>query len=123
MMRVAPQLSWGWFMQSWTYYCQGRPEEAYETLLLVTDRFPKDRLIRYELACYACKLGMLQESRRWLLSAADVSDAASIQKKAAFDIKLQPLWEWIKGWPVQAPAKPTGDKPSGVAECRPFEMS
>src|SRR5688572_17315888 len=40
MMSKAPHLSWGWFMLSWTFYCQGKTEEAYENLLLISEQFP-----------------------------------------------------------------------------------
>jgi tetratricopeptide (TPR) repeat protein len=105
MIQVAPHLSWGWFMQSWTLFCQGKPEVAYESLLPSADRFPKDKLVRYELACYACKLGRIPEAKKWLSQAAEVSDAAAVQEKASADPKLQPLWEWLSHWPVKTSRK------------------
>jgi tetratricopeptide (TPR) repeat protein len=102
MQELHPELSWGWFMQSWTLFCQGQLHAAYENLLLVADQFSKDKLIRYELACYACKLDLLQEARKWLAQAAELTPKAQLREKALKDPKLKPLWDWVQEWPVAA---------------------
>jgi hypothetical protein len=50
-------------------------------------------LIAYNLACYACQLGRAQESRTWLKRALELGKPEQINRMAAKDPDLQPLFE------------------------------
>jgi hypothetical protein len=51
--------------------------------------------IPYNLACYACQLGHLQEAWDWLMVAVDIADADEIRTLALNDEDLQALWDRI----------------------------
>ena len=73
----------------------GGIEKARRILLEAAQRFPKVDLIAYNLACYECQLGRLDESRRWLDKARSLGGAAIINQMALQDEDLQPLWKEI----------------------------
>jgi len=64
-------------------------------LLPVVDKFPKEHIIRYNLACYACQLGNLKEARDWLKKASDLVGTKQIKLMARKDADLEPLWKEI----------------------------
>ncbi|HZO84674.1 MAG TPA: hypothetical protein VFC26_05645, partial [Verrucomicrobiae bacterium] len=51
--------------------------------------------IPYNLACYACQLGRINDSRQWLKRALSVG-GKKIRSLALEDPDLQPLWDEIK---------------------------
>jgi hypothetical protein len=53
-------------------------------------------LFAYNLACYACQLGHLQEAREWLRRAIAIENAESIKAMALRDADLRPLWNEIQ---------------------------
>jgi tetratricopeptide (TPR) repeat protein len=75
----------------------GGLEAAWKALLPAVDRFPEEATIPYNLACYACQLGQLDEARRWLQRALGVGERAKIKSMASSDSDLEPLWSEIKG--------------------------
>jgi hypothetical protein len=62
-------------------------------LLPVVDKFPKEYIIRYNLACYACQLGNLEEARHWLKKAIEMADPKEVKLMALNDPDLKPLWK------------------------------
>jgi tetratricopeptide (TPR) repeat protein len=74
----------------------GGLEAAWKALLPAVDRFPAEATIPYNLACYACQLGQLDEARRWLKRAVAVGEKSKIKVMAGSDADLQPLWGEIK---------------------------
>ena len=58
----------------------------------VVDKFPDLYLIRYNLACYACQLGNLEEAKQWLDKAFDIADKESVKLMVLKDPDLEPLW-------------------------------
>jgi hypothetical protein len=60
----------------------------------VLEQFPKDQTIRYDLACYSCRLGNLKEAMEHLERAIDLA-GYDIRCRALDDPALQPLWENI----------------------------
>jgi tetratricopeptide (TPR) repeat protein len=76
----------------------GGVEAARNALLPAVDRFPEEATIPYNLACYACQLGHLDESREWLRRALAVGNHSKIKSMAAADSDLQALWKEIKAW-------------------------
>lgn len=72
-------------------------KDAYEILRPVADRFPDAITIPFNLACYACRLGRLEESREWLRKAfqtarATVEFDGYYQGLAIEETDLKPLW-------------------------------
>jgi len=55
-----------WIHQSYALHELKRTEEALAELLPLADRFPDIGTIPYNLACYTCRLGRLEETRDWL---------------------------------------------------------
>jgi tetratricopeptide (TPR) repeat protein len=53
--------------------------------------FPKEALIPYNLACYACQLGDHKEARKWLEIAFDLGGAEQVKRMALKDPDLEPL--------------------------------
>lgn len=94
--RLAPGRPVGWIHRSYALHELKRTQEAWDNLLQVADRFPNELLIRYNLACYASRLGKLSEAKAWLHKAFEVSgDPARVKLMALDDEDLQPLWRKI----------------------------
>ena len=49
-------------------------------------------MIAFNLACYACQLGRLEEAHAWLRKAMDFGDEKEIKLRALDDPDLEPLW-------------------------------
>ena len=69
-----------------------KTQEAYDTLKPVVDEFPKEWLMRYNLACYSCQLNNLKEAEQWLEKAIDLAGKNEIRLMALEDEDLEPLW-------------------------------
>ena len=69
--------------------------EAWNALLNVVNRFPQDAIIRYNLACYAAQLGLLEESCAWLIKAFELEKSVELKLAAIYDADLKPLWDKI----------------------------
>jgi tetratricopeptide (TPR) repeat protein len=91
--RLSPESPFGWIHRSYCYHELKRTQEAWDALLPVVERFPDEWLIAYNLACYACQLGRAQESRTWLKRALELGKPEQINRMAAKDPDLQPLFE------------------------------
>jgi hypothetical protein len=59
------------------------------------DKFPKEFLIAYNLACYACQMKDMEGARLWLDRARNISGKAKVKKMALIDSDLEPLWAEI----------------------------
>lgn len=57
----------------------------------MADKFPDQWLIPYNLACYACQLGRLDEAREWFRRALTMGDGKAIKLEALNDPDLAPL--------------------------------
>jgi hypothetical protein len=98
LIHAAPERVSGWLHQS--YALRRAPEgglsKAWETLLPLADKFPKEAVIPYNLACYACQLGQLDAARLWLKRAFEISEPEPLKSQALEDDDLEPLWEEIR---------------------------
>lgn len=90
-----PQRSSGWIHRSYALHEMKRTQEARACLLPAAAQFPKHAIIAYNLACYACQLGDLEEARRWLRDAMSRGTKAEIRRMAREDPDLAPLREEI----------------------------
>jgi predicted Zn-dependent protease len=91
----APESPFGFVHLAYSLHELNRIQEAWNVLLPVVDRFPKEHIIRYNLACYACQLGNLNEARNWLKKANDLADTKEVKLMALNDPDLEPLWKEI----------------------------
>jgi tetratricopeptide (TPR) repeat protein len=66
-------------------------EAAREILLNAESKFPKEAIIKYNLACYECQLGNVEAAKNYLRQVFEID--ANWRLKALDDQDLQPLWE------------------------------
>ena len=59
------------------------------------ESFPISATIRYNLACYECQLGRLEQGKFWLEKAFAIGDATKLKLMALADADLEPLWRNI----------------------------
>ena len=68
LLQQAPKRSSGWLHRA--YALRRTPDgsvvKAWEALLPAFDRFPKEPIIPYNLACYACQMHQLDTARLWI---------------------------------------------------------
>ncbi len=96
LVAKAPDRCSGWINQSYSLHELRRTAEARTRLLPVARKFPKVETIPYNLACYYCQLGELEEARTWLAKAKRVGGARRITDMALADRDLEPLWPELR---------------------------
>jgi tetratricopeptide (TPR) repeat protein len=82
----------GWVHRSCALHELRRTEEARDNLLHVVDNFPLSTTMRYNIACYECQLGRLEQAKNWLQKAFRLGDAKKLKFAALNDPDLEPLW-------------------------------
>ncbi len=97
-LKFLPGDAGGWLHRA---YALRRVEDdglpkAWAALLPAAKRFPREPVIAYNLACYACQMRQLALARTWLRCAISVGKKEAIKKMALADDDLQPLWDEIK---------------------------
>ena len=98
LVEVAPRRSSGWLHRAYALrrVQRGGLQAAWDVLLPAFERFPEEPIIPYNLACYACQLGRLEQARQWLQRAVKVAGKERIKFMALNDADLEPLWVEIK---------------------------
>ncbi|PYK98929.1 MAG: hypothetical protein DME19_10650 [Verrucomicrobia bacterium] len=96
LIEVAPDNPSGWIHQSYSLHEMKLSQEARNQLLIVAAKFSAVSTIPYNLACYACQLGNLEEARQWLAKAIKIRSTEEIKQMALADPDLQPMWDEIK---------------------------
>lgn len=81
----------GWINRSYALHELQRTQEAHETLLEALPLFPNLGIIPYNLACYACQMGRIDEARGWLRQAIQHEGREVILRRAHDDRDLLPL--------------------------------
>lgn len=98
LVEVAPGNSAGWLHRA--YAARRVPEGGLETAAMLLkpafDKFPQEPTIPYNLACYACQLGDLEEARSWLREAVTRGSVKKIRAMGLSDSDLEPLWPEIR---------------------------
>lgn len=89
--RIVPANPAPWIHRSFCLHELRRTQEAWDGLLPAVHLFPKEWLICYNLACYACQLGRLDEGKNWLMRAIELGDPIEINRIASNDPDLKPL--------------------------------
>ncbi len=95
LMQLAPEDPAGWENASYALDEMGRPGEARDSLLRVLDRFPKNAIMRYNIAVYECKTDRLDEAKLWLDEALELADSKVLKLVDPDDPDLEPLWKDI----------------------------
>ncbi len=98
LIEVAPERPSGWLHQAYALRrtATGGLQAAWDALRPSVERFPKEPIIPFNLACYACQMGRLEAARQWLGRAFAIGDKAHLRALALADADLQPLWEEIR---------------------------
>ena len=93
-----PERCSGWLHRSYCLHELGRTLEAWNKLVPSVDRFPKEATIPYNLACYACRLGNLEQAQQWLEKAAAIRGRRAIKSLAVEDEDLVALRKTLSSW-------------------------
>ncbi len=100
IVKIAPMRPFGWIHRSFSLHELKRTQEAYDQLLPMTRRFARIATIHYNLACYSCQLGKLEEAWTWLQKAMKILQPGKLKSMALEDEDLQPLWPRIRELPL-----------------------
>jgi tetratricopeptide (TPR) repeat protein len=92
LIRLVPDQEQGWINLGNSLYFSGRTQEAYDCVKPVRERFPKSPIVPYNLACYACQMGWMEEAKSWLDKAFALDVDRALKLKALEDPDLEPLW-------------------------------
>ncbi len=95
LVQMVPDHPLGWVHRSFCLHELERTAEARDNLLRVVDKFPEHAVMRYNLACYECQLGRLEQAKNWLEKAFKLGDAKAMKLAGLDDPDLQPLWRDI----------------------------
>lgn len=98
LVEAAPSRPAGWLHRAYAIrrVPQGGLQLAWDCLLPAHEKFPKEPVIPYNLSCYACQLGQLDESRKWLRLAIQAGTKDAIKRMALKDDDLRALWDEIR---------------------------
>jgi tetratricopeptide (TPR) repeat protein len=98
LLTVVPDNANGWLHRAYALrrVKDGGLQAAWDALRPAYEKFPKESTIPYNLSCYACQMGKLEEAREWLQKALKTGDKDRIKRMALDDSDLEPLWEEIK---------------------------
>jgi tetratricopeptide (TPR) repeat protein len=66
-------------------------QAAKEILLNAESKFPKEAIIKYNLACYCCQLGEIEAAKKYLKKSFEIDSTGRLQ--ALDDEDLRPLWD------------------------------
>jgi tetratricopeptide (TPR) repeat protein len=98
LLQAHPKSALGWLHRAYALrrVKEGGLQAAWDALLPAYRKFPKESTIPYNLSCYACQMGKLDEARQWLRKALKAGDKDKILRMALDDADLEPLWDEIK---------------------------
>ena|SRR2546422_10725843 len=98
LLHTAPERSSGWLHQAYALrrVREGTVKKAWHALLPAFDKFPKDPIICFNLACYACQMQQLEAARVWFKRALVLGGKERIKNMALEDSDLKALWAEIQ---------------------------
>jgi predicted Zn-dependent protease len=96
LVKAAPRRPTGWIHRSYALHELKHTADAAEFLSRAVAAFPRNWLIRYNLACYASQLGNQVEARDWLQKAFELGNKKEIKLMAESDADLKPLLDSIR---------------------------
>jgi tetratricopeptide (TPR) repeat protein len=97
MTAKEPQDPRGYIYQAQTHYGQKQYQAAYEILAPVVQRFADSWWLAYDLACYACLTGRLEEARNLLDKAFSLDPSNEAKLRSLEDPDFKALWGAIGG--------------------------
>lgn len=83
-----------WTNLAWAVRRSDSLEAARDILLEAVERFPGDAMSHYNLGCYACQLGDIEQAKKRVGKAIELD--AKFKLLALDDPDLEPLWESFK---------------------------
>ncbi len=97
MLSVCPDRVDAWIHQAYATRrtAGGGIPQAREILLAAATKFPNEVMIAYNLACYACQIGELDESRSHLTRAAQLGGLDAVKKLALKDPDLLAVKDFL----------------------------
>lgn len=96
IITALPENAWGYIHFAYSLHELKRTKEARAVLLPIADKFPEQYIIQYNLACYCCQLGELEDALQWIQKAIELTGKKHIRDMAQDDSDLMPLWKRIK---------------------------
>ena len=99
LVNVAPERSSGWVHRAYALRRTrgGGLPLAWAALRPAFEKFPKEDMIPYNLACYSAQFGRLDEAWEWLHKAMEAAgDVKAIKERALADSDLQALWDRVQ---------------------------
>lgn len=93
LTRVAPDRLTGWVATANALHGLDQTKRARDMLVSVSDRFPDNSTVPYNLACYSARLGQVNEACDWLKRALRIDGSRELKLMALRDPDLQPVWE------------------------------
>lgn len=96
LVELLPEDPHAWIHRSFALHELKRMKEAQELLLPALEKFKREPLIAYNLACYACQLGNQDRAKELLALAYERGDPKEIKLMALNDPDLGPLWHSLK---------------------------
>jgi hypothetical protein len=102
LIEAEPGESFGWVNHSYALRraSGGGLQAAYDALKPAADCLKDLQQVRFNLACYACQLGRLDQARQWwtkcLSAAAHDGTMQRIKQAALAEPDLRPLWHEIE---------------------------
>jgi tetratricopeptide (TPR) repeat protein len=91
-IRRAPTEPRGWIILARTFYFRGEYQKAYDVAIRQVARFPHSWHLLYDAACYACRIGNLEEAIKLLGMALNVGDRKALSLVALDDPDFEALW-------------------------------
>ncbi|GDY22537.1 hypothetical protein LBMAG56_38840 [Verrucomicrobiota bacterium] len=93
VLQQVPERAFGWIHGAYAVrrMAGGGLAAAFEALVPAATLCPQEPIVFFNLACYACQLGRLDEAWEWLQQAAKLSSRARIIEMARQDDDLAPL--------------------------------
>jgi hypothetical protein len=95
LTQIAPGRVFGWTHLAFALHELKRTQESSDLIKSVLGKFPKNWLLRYNLACYECQLGNEVEAIKLLDQAYKLGNRDQIKQMALEDTDLKPLWTKI----------------------------
>ena len=92
LTKTEPNDAFGWVHLSFALHELKLTQAAYDNLKSVVEEFPKDWLIPYNMACYACQLGDLAQAGQLLAGAMVKGGKKEVKDMARQDPDLAPLF-------------------------------
>jgi hypothetical protein len=70
----------------------GGAQAARDPLIPAADKFPRNPIIPYNLACYECQMDRLKDAWNWIKLAISLGVSKEFKLMALDEPKLKPLW-------------------------------